>query len=97
MKNEQNSPAVAGQVERRVGRHTPGQLERGQSVVWYMQRRWGGTQAVQAVFLEYRGKCSARIAHGDRERTVRLASVRAVTPNAELRRAADGAEINRDA
>ena len=53
-------------------------LERGQDIVWHKSRRWGGTQAEPAMFIEHRGKASALIRHGNIERTVPLRKITAL-------------------
>jgi hypothetical protein len=47
---------------------------RGDRIVWYESRPWGGKQSNPAEFVEYRGERSARIKvnGADCERTVRL-------------------------
>lgn len=60
--------------------NTLAELTPGETIVWYQQRLWGGKQGTIAVFVGYRGKASARIQTGDRERTVRTASLAALNP-----------------
>lgn len=48
----------------------------GQRVIWNQDRKWGGTQPEPATFIEFRGTQSARIKHGDKERTVSLKRLR---------------------
>jgi hypothetical protein len=58
-------------------------FRKGESVIWYESRTWGGKQNQTAEFIRYAGDKSARIKVGDKERTVRLVWLRCVEKEQE--------------
>ena len=66
-----------------------GLMRKGERVVYYQGRTWGGKQPVRAIFIEYRGKESALIEvgyvgrHSDGDKTTRVVRVRFIRPEEE--------------